>query len=179
MSNEGWIRWLCDLVKPAADALGVGVVGDTVRGLGDRSVGCRVTAADAQFWMRVITEPVQWAGGPAWTGNTDANTITSVAKPVVLDVAEWDESGRRVRAELMTLAPATQISADMVLRQHIDLDRLWCSSLRDSLDGLADTPTGHIAQLAATAKLLGLCPPYAGSRPGSSCSSRSISVATL
>jgi hypothetical protein len=88
-------------------------------------VGCRVAAPDAQRWMRVITEPAQWAGGPAWTGNTDANAITSVAKPVVLDVAEWDESGRRIRAELMTLAPGIQISADMVLRQHINLDHRW------------------------------------------------------
>lgn len=144
MSDEGWIKWLCGLVKPAADALSVQVVGDLVRGLGNRSVGCRVTTTDTQRWMRVITEPAQWAGGPAWTGNADANTITNVAKPVVLDVAEWDESGRRIRAELMTLAPGTQISADMVLRQHIDFGWPWWSTLRDSLNELAAFTTDRV-----------------------------------
>lgn len=144
MSDEGWIRWLYDLVKPAADLLGVEVVGDPVRGLGNRSVGCRVTKTDAQRWIRVITEPAHWASGPAWTGNVDANAITSVAKPVVLDVTEWDESGRRIRAELMTLAPGIQISADMVLRQHVDLDGRWWSVLRNSLDELATFPTDRV-----------------------------------
>lgn len=144
MSDDGWIRWLCDLVKPGAEALGAEVIGESVRGLGNRSVGCRVATPDAQRWMRVITAPMQWGGGPAWTGNTDANAITSVAKPVVLDVAEWDESGRRIRAELMTLAPGTRISADMVLRQHIDLDHRWWSELHCSLDALATFPTDRV-----------------------------------
>lgn len=144
MSDDGWIRWLCGLLKPAADALGAEVIGEPVRGLGNRSVGCRVGTPDAQRWMRVITEPTQWAAGPAWTGNTEANAIAGVAKPVVLDVAEWDESGRRIRAELMTLAPGTQISTDMVLRQHIDLGHRWWSELRNSLDTLATFPTDRV-----------------------------------
>jgi hypothetical protein len=144
MPDDGWIRWLCDLVEPGADALGVEVIGEPVRGLGNRSVGCRVATPNAQRWMRIITEPTQWAGGPAWTGNTDANAITSVAKPVVLNLAEWDESGRRIRAELMTLAPGTQISADMVLRQHIDLDHRWWRELRSSLDALATFLTDRV-----------------------------------
>jgi len=103
-----------------------------------------VATSDTQRWMRVITEPSQWASGSAWTGNTDANVITSVAKPVVLDVAEWDESGRRIRAELMTLAPGTQISAEMVQRQHIDLDNQWWSELRSSLDALSAVHTNRV-----------------------------------
>lgn len=145
MSDDGWITWLCDLVKPGADALGAEVVGEPVRGLGNRSVGCRVATPDAVRWMRVITKSTQWAGGPAWTGNVDANVLTNVAnKPVVLDVAEWDESGRRIRAELMTFAPGAQISADMVLRQHIDLDHRWWSELSCSLDALATFSTDRV-----------------------------------
>jgi hypothetical protein len=53
---------------------------------------------------------------------------------------------RRIRAELMTLAPGAQISADMVLRQHINLAHRWWSELYRSLDVLATFPTRHEAQ---------------------------------
>ncbi len=142
--DDGWLAWLYDLLKPGADALRVDLAGEPVCGLRNRTVGCPVTTSKGERWMRVVTEPAQWATGPAWAGNVDANAITGVRKPAVLDVAEWDESGRRVRAELMTLAPGTRVSTDMALRWHVDLDDEWWNELRSSLDTLAVHPTDRV-----------------------------------
>lgn len=144
MSDDGWLAWLHELLKSGAKLLGVDLAGEPVSGLRDRSVGCPVTTPKGERWMRVITEPAPWAYGPAWTGNSDASTITGVRKPAVLDFAEWDESDRRVRAELMTLAPGTRISADMALRQNVDLDDEWWNELAGSLDTLAVHPTDRV-----------------------------------
>lgn len=144
MSDDGWLAWLHELLKSGANLLGVELAGEPVRGLRDRSVGCPVTTPKGERWMRVVTEPAPWACGPAWIGNADANTITGVRKPAVCAVVEWDESGRRVRAELMTLAPGTRISADMALRQPADLDDEWWNEIRSSLDTLAVHPTDRV-----------------------------------
>lgn len=145
MSAAGWLAWLHDLLKSGADRLDVVLAGEPVHGLRDRSAGCSVTTSSkGQRWLRVVTEPAAWAGGAAWTGNVDANSITGVRKPAVLEVAEWDESGRRARAELMTIAPGSRISADMVLRHHIDLDDQWWAELRGSIDTLAEHPTSRV-----------------------------------
>lgn len=144
MSDDGWLEWLHDLLKSGADLLSVDLAGEPVSGLRDRSVGCPVTTPKGERWMRVVTEPAPWACGPAWTGNADANVIAGVRKPAVLDVAEWDESGRRVRAELMTLAPGTRVSADMALSEQVDLDDEWWHELSSSLNTLAAHPTDRI-----------------------------------
>ncbi|MGH3928410.1 MAG: aminoglycoside phosphotransferase [Pseudonocardiaceae bacterium] len=144
MSADSWLAWLHDQLKSGAGRLDVGLDGEPVHGLRDRSVGCPVTTPTGQRWLRVVTEPADWAGGPAWIGNVDANSIIGVGKPAVLDMAEWEETGRRVRAELMTLAPGTRISADMALRQPVDLDEEWWNELRGSLDALAAHPTDRV-----------------------------------
>lgn len=106
--------------------------------------GCRATTPEGDRWLRVVTEPLEWAGGPAWIGNAEANRITRVAKPIVLDVTEWDVTGLRARAELMTLAPGTRISSDMALRQAAELDDDWWTTLRGSLDTLANQPNDRV-----------------------------------
>ncbi len=142
--TENWAGWLHELLKAGIDALGVDIAGEPVTGLRDRSVGCRVSTPEGARWLRVVTEPRFWATGPAWTGNVDANSIRGVGKPVVDDVAEWDEAGRRARAELMTLAPGTRISEDMALRRPAEFGDAWWEELRSSLDALAAQPTERV-----------------------------------
>ena len=78
-------------------------------------------------------------------GNADANTLTQLAKPHVLDAMEWDEQGwRRQRAEVMTLLPGEPCSPTDVLREDIDLSDGWWTELRRSMDLLRNTPTGRI-----------------------------------
>jgi hypothetical protein len=67
-----------------------------------------------------------------------------VHKPVVDEVVEWNEADRRVRAELMTLAPGTRISEDMALRRPVELDHTWWEQLRSSLDALAAYATERV-----------------------------------
>jgi hypothetical protein len=142
--SEDWIGWLCELLKAGTDALGVDLAGEPVVGLRQRSVGCPVSTPEGQRWLRVVTEARVWASGPAWTGNVEANGIRGVDKPVVEDVAEWEQAGRQVRAELMTLAPGPRISEEMALRQPVELGGTWWEQLRNSLTELAGHATPRV-----------------------------------
>ncbi len=143
-TDHEWVDWLRGLLKSGADALGAQPTGDPVLGLRGRTVGCRVAPGAGDRWLRVVTEPAGWAYGPAWTGNIDAAGIIGVRHPEVLDTAEWDEHDRRIRAELMTLAPGRAIATDMALRDRINLDGTWWTDLRASLDALAAHPTNRV-----------------------------------
>lgn len=126
----------------AAEHFGVTVTGAPSFGWRLRSIGVPVTGERGACWLRVVSEESQWAQGYAWTGNLDANTITDVVKPRVLDVFEWSEHDwRNQRAELMTLVPGEPCSPTDVLRGPLDLPAEWWSDLRRSLDALAVTST--------------------------------------
>jgi len=142
-SNGEWTSWLGELLGTAAASLRVELVGEPVPGLQGRTVGTRVRSGQTERWLRVVTEPPGWGFGPMWTGNDEANQITGVPHPRVHEVTEWDDSptGRRVRAELMSLAPGPAVAADMVLRDTVTLDEPWWRQLRASLGALATQPT--------------------------------------
>jgi hypothetical protein len=139
-----WEDWPTDLVKAGADALGVHPVGEPAIGWRGRSVGCRVASDTGERWLRVVCEPGEWASGPAWTGNVDANDIVGVVRPRTLDVAEWNVDARRARAELMVLAPGAVASSEIVIRDQVKLEGDWWASLRASLDALAAFPTDRV-----------------------------------
>lgn len=135
--------WMRAALATAATEASATVVGEAVFGWRDRSLGARVRAESAEFWLRVVTEQEQWAGGDFWTGNTDANPITGVAKPTVLHVWEWAEGTARMRAELMTLADGQQCSPTPELRIPVELPGTWWRTLRESLRTLAVVPTSR------------------------------------
>jgi hypothetical protein len=107
------------------------------------SLGARVRAGSAEYWLRVVAEQEQWADGDFWTGNTDANTIGCVPKPRVLRAWEWAEGSVRMRAELMTLAEGLQCSSTPELRIPVELPGTWWRTLRQSLWTLAVVPTSR------------------------------------
>jgi hypothetical protein len=57
---------------------------------------------------------------------------------------EWDDDGRRQRAELLTLLPGHTVSTTDVLHQAIDLPSHWWTALRHSLNRLHTTPTRRV-----------------------------------
>lgn len=142
----------------AAEHFGVTVTGSPSFGWRLRSIGAPVASEHGVSWLRVVSEEPQWAQGYAWTGNVDANTITNIVKPRVLDVFEWSERNwRNQRAELMTLVPGEPCSSTDVLRAPLNVPDVWWTELRASLDALAATPTErtHADQARVTDRVRG------------------------
>ena len=140
-----WREWLGEILSAAADRFGLVITGPPAYGWRDRSIGTPALGRAGPRWLRVVTEDARWAHGDFWTGNVDANRIQGIAKPAVLDTAEWQEGPRRVRAEMMTVVPGHPCSSSDVLRQELDLPSGWWAELRRSLDVLAATPTRRIS----------------------------------
>jgi hypothetical protein len=126
----------------ASDHFGVAVAGAPSFGWRLRSISAPAIGSAGACWLRVVSDEPQWAQGYAWTGNLDANEITGVHKPRVLDVFEWSEGDwRNQRAEVMTLVAGTPCSPTDVLRATPDLPDTWWGDLRRSLRVLAETST--------------------------------------
>ncbi|MGW6444042.1 phosphotransferase [Lentzea sp. NPDC055074] len=98
---------------------------------------------DEQLWLRVVSEERQWVEDEFWTGNLEANAFTSLSKPRVVDVFEW-EQGRHQRAELMTLMPGSPCSRTDVLHHVADLPDEWWTELRRTIESIATMPTNRV-----------------------------------
>lgn len=136
-----WQTWMHELLTTAADRFALAITSAPTFGWRDRSIGAKATSPSGNRWLRVVTEHVQWAHGDFWTGNADADAIHGIAKPYVLDTAEWQQGPRRIRAEIMTLVPGQPCSPTDVLHAEAHLTRTWWNELRRSVDTLATTPT--------------------------------------
>ncbi|WP_291417491.1 aminoglycoside phosphotransferase [Actinophytocola sp.] len=147
--------WLTDLFANAAERAQATVAGEPVFGWNDRSAGAPVATADGERWLRLVVEQQAWAGGEFWTGNGDANVITGVAKPRVLEHCDWTEGPWAVRAELMTQVHGTPCSPTPDVRAPIDLPSAWWSELTSSLAALATVATErvHLRQADVTRRL--------------------------
>lgn len=144
VSDERFAEWMRANLTTAARHFSVAVDGDPVFGWRLRSIGVRGSRAGAWCWLRVVSDYPQWANGDGWTGNADANALIGIAKPELLDVCEWDDGGRRQRAELFTLLPGTPVSITEVLHRTVHLSERWWAQLRANLNMLRNTPTGRI-----------------------------------
>lgn len=121
-----------------------------------RSIGAPATRTNDDYWLRVVSEEPQWARGHTWTGNLDANTVTGIAKPRVLDVLEWSEHDwRNQRAEVLTKLAGSPCSPTDVLRQSPAVSSTWWTTLQRSLGRLAETRTDrvHADQARVTARI--------------------------
>ncbi|MDQ2880213.1 MAG: phosphotransferase [Actinomycetota bacterium] len=144
-ANARFTEWMHLNLDHAADHFGLKLTGEPVLGWRLRTIGAPATGDDGPRWLRVVTEFPEWARGDTWTGNADANTITGIPKPRVLDVLEWDEqSWRHQRAEVATLLPGTAISPTNQLRAAVDLPDTWWAELRRSIDTLRAIPTSRV-----------------------------------
>nr|WP_245848199.1 aminoglycoside phosphotransferase [Lentzea kentuckyensis] len=136
-------QWMHDNLSHAADHFGLTVTGTPRLGWLDRSISAPVQAAGRRLWLRVVSEDRQWTDGEFWTGNLDANVFTSLSKPRVLDVYEWEE-WRQQRAELMTLALGSPCSPTDTLRHVLDLPDQWWAELRSTIGVVAAAPTDRV-----------------------------------
>jgi len=144
VSDERFAEWMRANIATAARHFSVAVDGEPVFGWRLRSIGVRASRAGAWCWLRVVSDYPRWASGDGWTGNADANALIGIAKPQLLDVCEWDDGGRRQRAELFTLLPGTPVSITEVLHRTVHLSERWWAQLRANLEKLRNTPTGRI-----------------------------------
>lgn len=145
-SDEAFIHWMHHNLAHAANQLGLTVTGDATFGWRLRSLSAPARDSHGrQRWLRVTTEQTRWldAAQEMWHGNLDANAITGVPKPRVLDVTEWDapDQQRYVRAEAMTALPGRPCSPTSVLRGPVTLPTAWWQHLRQGLDNLRTQPT--------------------------------------
>jgi hypothetical protein len=143
-ANARFRGWMCGLLAQAAEHFSAILLGDPTFGWRDRSIGSHVRNVDGERWLRVVTSHSTWANGEFWTGNLDASAIHGVPKPRVLQVHEWTEESRSIRAELMTLVSGRVCSATQELRDELDLPDEWWTSLRHALDVLATHQTERV-----------------------------------
>lgn len=144
-SDETFAAWQHSNLVATSREFKVALAGPVVFGWRLRSIGAPVTTPEGHDrWLRVVSDYPDYACGEGWNGNSDANVVTGVAKPYVLAVTEWDDDGRRQRAELATLLPGTPVAESDVARETVDLPERWWVELRRTLDTLRTTTTDRV-----------------------------------
>lgn len=146
-ANEQFRAWMRANLDRAAADFSLTLTEVPVFGWRLRSISAAAQGRYGPCWLRVVTESPQWLPADFWTGNIDANAITGVNKPRVLDTTEWDEQDwwRRVRAEVMTRMSSRPCSPTDVLHGPITLPDVWWTELRRTLEVLKATPTHRVA----------------------------------
>ncbi|GAA3561751.1 hypothetical protein GCM10022222_51920 [Amycolatopsis ultiminotia] len=138
--------WLAKQLDTAATRLAVSVTGEPVNTYDMRSAGAVARDDGADVWLRVVVEDPDYEPASRWDGNAMANAIIGVAKPFVLRWIDWRHGdgylrGRRLRGEVMTLAPGETVSTSGgVLHDDPELPASWWDELRWSLTALATYP---------------------------------------
>ncbi|MEU9889109.1 aminoglycoside phosphotransferase [Sphaerisporangium sp. NPDC051011] len=142
--ESGQRAFLRRVLSDGATRLGVSLIGQSVFGWHDRTIGsAALRAGGGRFWLRATAEHRDFADGDTWTGNHDANRITGVPRPEVMARAEWDEPPVVMYAELMTYVPDAPCSSTPELTEWLTLPSTWWIELRQALDTLAVQPTSR------------------------------------
>jgi hypothetical protein len=146
--------WLDNQLVDAAPRLGVELVGEVVNTYDMRSAGAVARDGDVEVWLRVVVEDHDYQPACRWDGNIDANHIHGIPKPHVLRWTDWQSTddylaGRRLRSEVMTLAPGITIAPGGVLHEDPRLPENWWRDLGSALDTLAAFPMNRDNELGA------------------------------
>lgn len=146
--------WLWGQLDAAATRFGVELAGDVVNTYDMRSAGAVARDGDRDVWLRVVVEDPDYQPACRWNGNVEANAIRGVPKPTVLrwsDRTNTDRylNGRRLRGEVMTLAPGSTIASDSVLLGDPRLPESWWHELDAALVALAAHPLDMNHELGA------------------------------
>jgi hypothetical protein len=144
-ADQRYQAWLRRYLDRAANHFGLTLVEEPTFGWRLRSLSGPAQSPAGPRWLRVVTEDHRWLPADFWTGNTDANVITAVPRPRVLDWTEWSDSEwrRQVRAEVMAMAPGWPCSATDVLRTPLTLPNAWWHDLRHGLEVIRSTTTSR------------------------------------
>lgn len=137
--------WLQVQLGVAANKLGVEPVGAVVNTYDMRSAGSRALNGGPDVWLRVVAEDTDYQPACRWDGNVEANAIRGVSKPEVLRWTDWHHTGdylrgRRLRAEVMTLASGHRVASRGFLHGDPHLPDSWWNDLGQSLTTLAAHP---------------------------------------
>jgi len=136
-ADARFIEWMHLNLQHAAEHFEIVLAGEPIFGWRLRTIGAPGTAPGGDRWLRVVSEFPDWASGDTWTGNSDAEALTTIPRPRVLDVLEWTEADwRRQRAELMTLLPGHPVSSTDDLHLDPELSSTWWSDLHQALADL-------------------------------------------
>jgi hypothetical protein len=146
--------WLQGQLDAAAARFGVELAGEVVNTFDMRSAGATARDGDQDVWLRVVVEDPDYQPACRWDGNVDANSIRGVPKPEVLRWADWHHcdsylAGRRLRGEVMTLAPGATIAPGGVLFGDPHLPESWWTDLGAALDALGAHPVTMNHELGA------------------------------
>jgi hypothetical protein len=146
--------WLQGQLNAVAARFGVELVGEVVNTFDMRSAGAPAHDGDRAVWLRVVVEDPDYQPAGRWDGNVEANSIRGVPKPEVLRWADWQHSdsdlaGRRLRGEVMTLAPGSTIAPGGVLFDDPHLPESWWADLDAALAALAAHPVNMEHELGA------------------------------
>lgn len=146
--------WLQGQLEAAAPRFGLELVGEVVNTYDMRSAGATAREGDHDVWLRVVVEDRDYEPACRWNGNVEANAIHGVPKPEVLRWSDWTNTdsylnGRRLRGEVMTLAPGSTIASDSVLVDDPKLPESWWHDLDAALDALAVHPANMDNELGA------------------------------
>jgi hypothetical protein len=147
--------WLLDQLDAAATRFGLELAGGEVVNTYDmRSAGTVARDGARDVWLRVVVEDPDYQPACRWDGNRTANAIRGVPKPEVLRWADWHHTdgylaGRRLRGELMTLAPGHTLAPDTVLLDDPHLPESWWTELTTALDAVAAHPVDMDHELGA------------------------------
>lgn len=146
--------WLLGQLEAAAPRFGVELVGEVVNTYDMRSAGATARDGDRDVWLRVVVEDPDYQPACRWNGNVEANAIRGVPKPEVLRWSDWTNTGRylhgrRLRGEVMTLAPGSTIAPDSVLLDNPNLPETWWHDLDAALAALAAHPVNMNDELGA------------------------------
>lgn len=144
-ADAEFAAWMRDNLDQAAKHFRLTISGEPVYGWRLKSISAPAVGPDGPRWLRVVSQERQWAAGEHWTGTADANAITGIRKPRVLDVHEWTEHDWRTqRAEVMTVVPGQVCSPTETLHKPIDLPEHWWTDLERSLATLRKIPTQRV-----------------------------------
>ncbi|SMC48420.1 hypothetical protein [Lentzea albidocapillata] len=151
--------WLDKQLDVAATALDVSVAGEPVNTFDMRSAGAVARSGGGDVWLRVVVQDADYEPVCRWDGNVAGNSIRGVAKPAVLRWHDWQHNdeylrGRRLRGEVMTLAPGTTVAPGGVLHDEPQLSDTWWRDLRRSLAALAAHPMEWHNELGAVASTI-------------------------
>src|SRR5262249_13050400 len=146
--------WLLGQLEAAAARFGVGLVGEVTNTYDMRSAGAMAREGGQDVWMRVMVEDPDYQPACRWDGNVEANSIRGVPKPLVLRWADWINTdsyleGRRLRSEVMPLAPGSTIAPGNVLHKDPLLPESWWNDLDVALRALAAHPVDMGNELGA------------------------------
>lgn len=144
-SDADFTAWQQANLARAARAFDVVLAGPAVFGWRLRSIGAPATASDgAQRWLRVVSDYPDYACGEGWTGNGDAQDLPDLAIPRVLATSEWDDDGRRQRAELATRLSGCPVADSEVAQEVVSVGDSWWAELRRTLDTVRSTATSRV-----------------------------------